>query len=65
MGIFDERFSYRKNYLNNRLKEDPNNMALLNDVQWMDYALKRLEELFGDDSFWYQEVDFVYVGQKG
>lgn len=65
MDIFDERFSYRKNYLNNRLKEDPNNMALLNDVQWMDYALKRLEELFGDDSFWYQEVDFVYVGQKG
>lgn len=64
MDIFDERFAYRINYLKNLLAKDPDSLTLINDVRWMEYALKKLEDLFGDESFWYQEVDFVYVAQK-
>jgi len=64
MDIFDERFAYRRNYLKNLLDKDPANMTRKNDLEWMDYALKKLETLFGNDSFWYQEVDFVAVARK-
>lgn len=64
MDIFDERFAYRINYVQNLLAKDPDSLTLVNEVRWMEYALKKLEELFGDESFWYQEVDFVYVAQK-
>lgn len=64
MDIFDERFAYRINYAQNLLAKDPDSLTLTNEVRWMEYALKKLEDLFGDDSFWYQEVDFVYVAQK-
>ena len=62
--IFEERFSYRKNYIKNLLKKDPTSISLKNDLEWMEYALNKLEELFGNESFWYQEVDFVAVGRK-
>ena len=62
--IFQERFAYRRNYLVTRLKEEPTNMALRDDLGWMDYALEQLEELFGNDSFWYQEVDFTCIAKK-
>ena len=39
-------------------------MALRDDLGWMDYALEQLEELFGNDSFWYQEVDFTCIAKK-
>lgn len=64
MDIFDERFAYRINYVQNLLAKDPDSLTLVNEVRWMEYALKKLEDLFGDESFWYQEVDFVYVAQK-
>ena len=64
MDIFDERFAYRINYVQNLLAKDPDSLTLTNEVRWMEYALKKLEDLFGDESFWYQEVDFVYVAQK-
>ncbi|MCI5961575.1 MAG: methyltransferase domain-containing protein [Ruminococcus sp.] len=64
MDIFDERFAYRRNYLKNLLDKDPSNMTYKNNLEWMDYALKKLETLFGNDSFWYQEVDFVAVARK-
>lgn len=62
--IFEERFSYRIDYIKNLLKKDPANILLKNDLEWMEYALNKLEELFGNESFWYQEVDFVAVGRK-
>lgn len=64
MEVFDERFKYRRNYLANMLKIEPNNMEYRNQLEWMDYALSALEDLFGNDSFWYQEVDFVAVARK-
>lgn len=64
INIFNERFSYRSNYLENILKKDPTNIEIKNDLEWMEYALNKLEELFGNESFWYQEVDFVCVGRK-
>lgn len=62
--IFQERFAYRRNYIVTRLKEDPTNMTLRDDLGWMDYALEQLEDLFGNDSFWYQEVDFTFIAKK-
>ena len=62
--IFQERFAYRRNYLVTRLKEEPTNMALRDDLGWMDYALEQLEDLFGNESFWYQEVDFTFIAKK-
>lgn len=62
--IFEERFSYRANYIKNLLKKDPTSIPLKNDLEWMTYALDKLEELFGNESFWYQEIDFVAVARK-
>lgn len=64
MDVFNERFLYRKNYVANLLKKDPTNMEYRNELEWMEYALTELEELFGNDSFWYQETDFVAVAKK-
>lgn len=64
MDVFDERFKYRRNYIANLLKKEPSNMEYRSGLEWMDYALSALEDLFGNDSFWYQEVDFVAVARK-
>lgn len=64
MEVFDERFKYRRNYIANLLKKEPGNMEYRSELEWMDYALSSLEDLFGDNSFWYQEVDFVAVARK-
>ncbi len=64
MEIFEERFAYRRNYLKNLLDKEPTNMDYKSQLEWMDYALNQLEELFGNESFWYQEVDFVGVARK-
>lgn len=64
MDIFNERFSYRNNYIASLLKKDPSNMEYRNQLDWMEYALSQLEEIFGNDSFWYQEVDFVGIARK-
>ena len=64
MEIFEERFAYRRNYLKNLLEKEPTNMDYKSQLEWMDYALNQLEELFGNESFWYQEVDFVGVAKK-
>ena len=64
MDIFNERFSYRTNYIASLLKKDPSNMEYRNQLDWMEYALSQLEEIFGNDSFWYQEVDFVGIARK-
>ena len=64
MDIFNERFSYRTNYIASLLKKDPSNMEYRNQLDWMEYALSQLEEIFGNDSLWYQEVDFVGIARK-
>ena len=62
--IFVERFSYRRNYIKNLCDQDPYNLANQKKLEEMDYLLGELENKFGDETFWYSEIDFVGVAQK-
>ena len=62
--IFVERFSYRRNYLKTVYDKDPYNMNNKKRLEDMDYLLSELENKFGEESFWYSEIDFVGVAQK-
>lgn len=64
LDIYMERFDYRRNYLMKALEKDPGNLQLKNDLGWMNYALEKLEEKFGDESFWYSEIDYCAIGRK-
>lgn len=62
--VFIERFSYRRNYLEENCKDDPYNMEKRNALEAMDFALDRLENKFSEETFWYCEVDFVGIAQR-
>lgn len=62
--VFLERFSYRRNYLQNVLDKDPYNMEKRNALEAMDYALDKLENKFSEETFWYCETDFIGIAQK-
>lgn len=62
--VFEERFAYRRNYLVKALEENPYDLALKNDLGWMDYALSKLEEIFGNQAFWYCETDICALARK-
>lgn len=64
LDVYMERFDYRRNYLMKALEKDPGNLQLKNDLGWMNYALEKLEEKFGDESFWYSEIDYCAIGRK-
>lgn len=64
MEIFKERFSWRNMYFKKALEEDPTNVELRNNYEWMDYALEKLEEIFGDESFWYGETIITALARK-
>lgn len=64
MEIFKERFSWRNMYFKKALESDPTNVTLKNNYEWMQYALDKLEEIFGDDSFWYGETIITAVASK-
>ncbi len=64
MEIFKERFSWRNIYFKKALEADPTNVALKNSYEWMSYALDKLEEIFGDESFWYGETIITAIASK-
>lgn len=63
-NVFLERFSYRRNYLQRELDKDPYNMEKRSALEAMDFALDKLENKFGEETFWYCETDFIGVAQK-
>lgn len=63
-AIFRERFGMRRMYYAKALQSDPYNVELKSDLGWMDYALEQLEELFGNQSFWYGETLICALAKK-
>ncbi len=64
MDLFKMRFSLRTMYYKKELEKNPFNMTAKNDLEWMVYALDKLEEVFGDPAFWYGETMLVAVSKK-
>ena len=64
MEIFKERFGWRNDYFKKALLQDPTNITLKDSVEWMSYALEKLEDLFGDESFWYGETIITAIASK-
>lgn len=62
--IFAERFGMRRMYYAKALQNDPYNIELKSELGWMDYALEKLEELFGNQSFWYGETLVCALAKK-
>lgn len=63
-NLFEESFSYRKNYFKKRLDQDPTNVTFQEEYEWILTALEELELLFLDASFYYSEMDYVAISQK-
>ena len=64
MEIFQERFGFRNLYFKKAYDEDPTNITLKNNYEWIKYALDKLEAVFGDQSFWYGETILNVVATK-
>ncbi len=64
MEIFKERFSWRNLYFKKALENDPTNVTHKNNYEWMQYALDKLEDIFGDESFWYGETIITAIASK-
>ena len=64
MAIFQERFGFRNYYYKKAYDENPTDITLKNNYEWMKYALDKLEEIFGDQSFWYGETILNVVATK-
>lgn len=62
--LFNESFSYRKNYFQYAVDKDPYNIDKINDLDTMKYALELLENKFLSEAFWYCESDFIAIAQK-
>ena len=64
MALYKMRFSLRTMYYKKELEKDPYNINAKNDLEWMTYALDKLQEVFGSPSFWYGETMLVSVAKK-
>ncbi len=64
MEIFKERFSWRSMYFKMAHEENPTNIAMKNSYEWMKFALEKLEDLFGNESFWYGETIINVMAKK-
>ena len=64
MELYKMRFSLRTMYYKKALEKDPFNMDVKNQLEWMTYALEKLQEVFGSPSFWFGETMLVTVGRK-
>lgn len=64
MAIFQERFGFRNLYFKKAHEENPADITMKNNYEWMKYALDKLEEIFGDQSFWYGETILNVVATK-
>ena len=64
MSLYKMRFSLRTMYYKKALEKDPYNINAKNDLEWMTYALDKLQEVFGSPSFWFGETMLVSVAKK-
>lgn len=64
MALYKMRFSLRTMYYKKALEKDPHNIDAKNDLEWMTYALDKLQDIFGNPSFWYGETMLVSVARK-
>ncbi len=64
MALYKMRFSLRTMYYKKELEKDPYNIDARNDLEWMSYALDKLQEVFGSPSFWFGETMLVSVAKK-
>lgn len=64
MALYKMRFSLRTMYYKKALEKDPYNIDAKNELEWMTYALDKLQEVFGSPSFWFGETMLVSVGRK-
>lgn len=64
MALYKMRFSLRTMYYKKALEKDPFNVDLKNELEWMTYALDRLQEVFGNPDFWFGETMLVSVARK-
>ncbi len=46
------------------LEKDPYNLDAKNELEWMTYALDKLQEVFGSPGFWFGETMLVSVASK-
>lgn len=64
MELYKMRFSLRTMYYKKALEKDPFNMDVKNELEWMTFALEKLQEVFGSPSFWFGETMLVSVARK-
>ncbi|MBQ7340070.1 MAG: methyltransferase domain-containing protein [Clostridia bacterium] len=64
MALYKMRFSLRTMYYQKELAKNPNNTIVKNDMEWMNSALDKLQEVFGSPSFWFGETMLVSVARK-
>ena len=64
MNLYKMRFSLRTMYYKKELEKDPYSITAKNELEWMTYALEKLQEVFGDPAFWYGETMLVSVAKK-
>ncbi|MBR5826340.1 MAG: methyltransferase domain-containing protein [Clostridia bacterium] len=64
MSLYRMRFSLRTMYYKKELEKDPYNIDIKNELEWMTYALDKLEEIFGSPSFWFGETMLVSVAKR-
>lgn len=64
MALYKMRFSLRTMYYKKALEKDPFNIDVKNELEWMNYALDKLQEIFGSPSFWFGETMLVSVAKK-
>lgn len=64
INLYKMRFSLRTMYYKKALEKNPSSIDAKNDLEWMTYALDKLQEVFGSPSFWYGETMLVSVAKK-
>lgn len=64
MALYKMRFSLRTMYYKKELEKNPSNTAIQRELEWMEDALDKLQEVFGSPSFWYGETMLVAVARK-
>jgi 2-polyprenyl-3-methyl-5-hydroxy-6-metoxy-1,4-benzoquinol methylase len=65
MNVYQNNFQWRPNYIKRAIIKYPEQkIKLEKDLQWMEAALERLEEMFEAEDFFLMEPVMVAVGQK-
>ena len=64
MALYKMRFSLRTMYYKKELERNPSDKAIQVELEWMTAALDKLQEVFGNPSFWYGETMLIAVARK-